>query len=163
LVLRAHGDPLSLVSALRKRIHLIDPDQPVTEIATMRTLVEKAAGEERFHTLLLEIFAALALGLAVAGVFSVGSYSVSRRAREIGIRAALAAAPPAVVRFVLEIAMRPVALGAAIGIAGALAGTRILEAELFETKATDPFVFSGVVILLAMTALAAASVPAWRA
>lgn len=163
LVLRAHGNPLSLVSALRKRIHEIDPDQPVTEVATMRTLVENSAGAERFHTLLLEIFAGLALGLAVAGIFAVVSYGVSRRAREIGIRGALGAAPADVVRFVLGIAIRPVALGAAVGIAGALAGTRVLEAELFETKATDPFVFSGVVILLAVTGLAAAAVPAWRA
>jgi predicted permease len=163
LVLRAQGDPLSVVSGLRKRIHDVDPGQPVTDVATMRTLVVKSAAEVQFHTLLLEIFAGLALGLAVAGIFAVVSYGVSRRAREIGIRGALGATPGDVVQFVLGIAMRPVALGACIGIAGALAVTRVLESELFETAPADPFVFAVVVVLLMTTALAAASIPAWRA
>jgi predicted permease len=163
LVLRTQGDPLSVVSALRKRIHDIDPGQPVTSVETMRTMVVNSAAEVRFHTLLLEIFAGLALGLAVAGIFAVVSYAVSQRTREIGIRGALGATPADVVRFVIGIAMRPVALGACVGMAGALAVTRMLESELFETAPDDPLVFAAVIVLLITTAVAAASRPAWRA
>jgi predicted permease len=163
LVLRTQGDPLSIAAALRKRIHEIDPGQPVTSVETMRAVVANSASEERFHALLLEIFAGLALGMAVAGIFAVVSYAVSRRAREIGIRGALGATPATVVRFVLGIAMRPVLLGAVVGIAAALAATRVLESELFETAAADPVVFAAVVAILIATALAAASIPAWRA
>jgi predicted permease len=163
LVLRAQADPLAMVSSLRKRIHDVDPGQPVTAVDTMRTLVANSASEVRFHTLLLEIFAGLALGLAVAGIFAVVSYSVSRRTREIGVRGALGATPADVVRFVIGIAMRPVALGACAGMAGALAATRVLKSELFETAPADPLVLAAVVVLLMLTALAAASTPAWRA
>jgi putative ABC transport system permease protein len=163
MVLRTQGDPLSVVSGLRKRIHDADPGQPVTAVETMRTVVVNSASEVRFHTLLLEIFAGLALGMAVAGIFAVVSYGVSRRRREIGIRGALGATPADVVRFVIGIAMRPVALGACVGVVGALAATRLLESELFETAPGDPVVFAVVVVLLVSTGLAAASIPAWRA
>ena len=163
LLLRAQGDPLSIASGLRKRIHEAEPDQPVSDVKTMRTLVLDSAADVRFHTLLLEIFAGLALGLAVGGIFAVVSYSVSQRGREIGIRGALGASPRDTVRFVLAIAMRPVAAGACVGIAGGLAATRVLQSELFETRATDPVVFAGVIALLIVTALGAAAGPAWRA
>jgi len=163
LVARVQGDPLSVASAIRKRIHDIEPDQPVAEMKTMRTLVVDSAAEVRFHTLLLEIFAGLALGLAIAGIFAVVSYSVSQRSREIGIRGALGATPRDMVRFVLAMAMRPVFLGACAGIAGGLATTRVLQSELFETQGTDPVVFAIVFVLLIGTAAAAASIPAWRA
>ena len=163
LVLRVQGDPLSIVSALRRRIHEFDPRQPVTEVKLMRTLVTDSAVEIRFHTLLLELFAGLALGLAVAGIFAVVSFAVTQRAREIGIRGALGATPPDVARFVLGMAMRPVILGAAVGVAGGLAATRLLQSELFETPPADPLIFFLVVVLIAVTALAAAAIPAWRA
>lgn len=163
LVLRTQGDPLSVATALRRRIRTFDPGQPVTSIETMKTVVANSASDERFHALLLEIFAGLALGMAVTGIFAVVSYSVSRRAREIGIRGALGATPATVVRFVIGIAMRPVLLGALVGIGAAFAGTRALESELFETAAADPLVFGAVVAILMATALAATSVPAWRA
>jgi predicted permease len=163
LVTRVKGDPLSVASAIRKRIHDIEPDQPVAEMKTMQTLVVDSAAEVRFHTLLLEIFAGLALGLAIAGIFAVVSYSVSQRTREIGIRGALGATPRDMVRFVLAMAMRPVGVGACVGIAGGLAVTRVLQSELFETQAADPFIFALVFAGLIATAVAAASVPAWRA
>jgi predicted permease len=163
LVVRVQGDPLSVASAIRKRIHDIEPDQPVAEMKTMRTLVVDSAAEVRFHALLLEIFAGLALGLAIAGIFAVVSYSVSQRTREIGIRGALGATPRDMVRFVLAMAMRPVVLGACVGIAGGLAATRVLQSELFETQAADPAIFAIVFVLLIATSVAAASIPAWRA
>jgi len=163
LVVRVKGDPLSVASAIRKRIHDIEPDQPVAEMKTMQTLVVDSAAEVRFHTLLLEIFAGLALGLAIAGIFAVVSYTVSQRTREIGIRGALGATPRDMLRFVLTLAMRPVILGACIGIAGGLASTRVLQSELFETQAADPAIFAIVSAVMISTAVAAASIPAWRA
>jgi putative ABC transport system permease protein len=163
LVMRAHGQPLSLVTGLRKRIHDIEPGQPVTAMKTMQALVLDSAAEVRFHTLLLEIFAGTALALAVAGAFAVVSFAVLQRKREIGIRGALGATPGDVARFVFAIALRPVVLGAALGIALALAETRVLQAELFETAPADPWVFAAVFAILISAALAAASIPAWRA
>ncbi|HYL74561.1 MAG TPA: ABC transporter permease [Bryobacteraceae bacterium] len=163
LTLRVQGDPLSLAASLRARIRQVDPGQPVTDVKTMRAHVVDSAAEVRFHTLLLEIFAGLALGLAVAGIFAVVSYAVSQRTREIGIRGALGAGPRELVRFVLGMAMRPVALGACVGIAGGLAATRVLQSELFETAAADPVVFGAVFVMLMATAVAAAAIPAWRA
>jgi putative ABC transport system permease protein len=163
LVTRVKGDPLSVASAIRRRIHDIEPDQPVAEMKTLQTLVVDSAAEVRFHTLLLEIFAGLALGLAITGIFAVVSYSVSQRTREIGIRGALGATPRDTVRFVLAMAMRPVFLGACAGIACGLAATRVLQSELFETQAADPATFAIVFVLLIATAVAAAAFPAWRA
>lgn len=163
VVIRAKSDPLSIASAVRLRIHELDPQQPVTEIKTMQALVVDSALETRFHTLLLEIFAALALGLAVTGIFAVVSYSVTQRAREIGIRSALGASRRDVARYVVMIALRPVIVGACAGIACALAATRLLESELFETAPADPVILASVTVILIATAIAAASMPAWRA
>ena len=163
LVIKADGDPLTIAAGLQTRIHEIEPDQPVTEIKTMQTLVAASAGEVRFHTLLLEIFAAIALGLAVTGIFAVVSYSVAQRSQEIGLRGALGASRPDIVRFVLGIALRPVIIGTIAGIAAGLGATRVLQSELFETAPADPVVFASVVVILLMTAAAATSIPAWRA
>jgi predicted permease len=163
LVARVNGDPLSVAVAIRKRIHDIEPDQPVAAMKTLQTLVVDSAAEVRFHTLLLEIFAGLALGLAIAGIFAVVSYTVSQRTREIGIRGALGATPRDMLRFILAMAMRPVVLGACAGIAGGLAATRVLRSELFETQAADPAIFGIVFVVMIATAAAAASIPAWRA
>ena len=163
LVVRGRGDPLALVPAIRKRIHEIAPDQPVAEVATMQELVIGSAAEARFHTLLLEMLAGLALALAVTGIFAVISYMVAQRTREIGIRSALGASPGAVVRFVFGLAMRPVLIGAACGLAGGVAGARLLRSELFETPVIDPVVLGAVVMLLIASAGIAAAVPAWRA
>jgi putative ABC transport system permease protein len=141
----------------------VEPDQPVTDIKTMQTLVSDSAAEVRFHTLLLEIFAGLALGLAITGIFAVVSYNVTQRAKEIGIRTAIGAAPRDVVRFVLAIALRPVAFGACAGIAGEVAAAQVLRSELFDTAPADPAVFAIVLVILLATALAAAAIPAWRA
>jgi predicted permease len=163
LVLRTKGDPLSIAGGLRRRIHEINPDQPVTDIKTMRTLLTDSAAEVRFHTLLLEVFAGLALGLAVTGIFAVVSYVVTQRAKEIGIRITIGAAPRDVLHYVLTIAMRPVAFGALAGITGELAVAQILRSELFETAPLDPLVFTAALVILLAFGLAAAAIPAWRA
>src|SRR5260370_6800 len=107
LVVRTQGDPLALASTLSMRIHQINPDQPVTEVKAMETWVREATAQPRFHTVQLEIFAALALMLAVSGVFAVVSYGVTQRTHEIGIRTALGATVPDIVRFVAKLGRAP--------------------------------------------------------
>jgi predicted permease len=163
LVIRTDGDRLSIAAGLQRRVHEIEPDQPVTDIKTMQTLVAASSSDVRFHTLLLEIFAAIALALAVIGIFAVISYSVTQRSREIGLRGALGASRRDIVRFVLGMALGPVVIGTMAGVLAGLSATRVLRSELFETAPADPVVFAGVVVILLLTALTAASIPAWRA
>jgi predicted permease len=163
LVIGTDGDPLAIATGLQRRIHEIEPDQPVTEIKTMEALVAASAGDVRFHTRLLETFAAIALGLAVTGIFAVVSYSVAQRSHEIGLRGALGASRSDIARFVLGIALRPVMIGTMAGVTAGLGATRVLQSELFETAPADPVVFASVVVILLMTSAAAASIPAWKA
>jgi len=163
VVARTNSDPLSIAAVLRKRIHALNPDQPVTEVKTMDTWVREAVAQPRFNTVLLEVFAALAFVLAVSGVFAVVSYAVTQRTREIGIRSALGATVPDIVSFVVRIGMRPVLAGTLIGVAGAIAGSRVLKSQLFETAALDPAVFAVVLPILLGAAAAAALIPALRA
>jgi putative ABC transport system permease protein len=163
VVVRTYGDPLSIASALRTRIHAINPDQPVSEVKTMESWVQEAVAQPRFNTVLLEIFAGLALALAISGVFAVVSYAVTQRTHEIGIRGALGATARDIVAFVIGLGLRPVLIGAFIGVAGAIAATRALKAQLFETSPLDPVVFAVVLPLLLVAAAAAALLPARRA
>ena len=117
VVVRTYGDPLSIAPVLRKRIHALNPDQPVTEVKTMATWIREAVAEPRFNTILLEVFAAFALALAVSGVFAVVSYAVTQRAHEIGIRSALGATARDIAAFVVRIGMRPVLVGSVLGLA----------------------------------------------
>ena len=163
VVVRTEGDPLSIASILRKRIHALNPDQPVTEVKTMQAWVEQAAAQPRFNTTLLEIFAGLAFVLALSGVFAAVSYTVTQRMHEIGIRGALGATRADIAAFVVRLAMRPVLAGSCLGLAGALAATRALRSQLFETAPLDPTVLAIAVPLLLVAALFATLVPARRA
>lgn len=163
VVLRTYGDPLSIAPILQKRIHAMNHDQPVTEVKTMDEWVRQAVAQPRFDTILLEIFAALAFLLAIGGVFAVVSFAVTQRTNEIGIRSALGATGRDIASFVLSIGLRPVLAGSLLGVAGAIAGTRALRSQLFETAPLDPAVFAVVVPLLLCAALAACLIPAHRA
>lgn len=163
VIVRTYGDPLAIASTLRQRIHAMNPDQPVTEVKTMQTWVSEAVAQPRFNTVLLEIFAALAFVLAVSGVFAVVSYAVTQRTHEIGIRSALGATAKDIAAFVVRIGLRPVLAGTLIGVAGAVAATRALRSQLFETPPLDPVVFAVVLPLLLSSALVAALLPARRA
>ena len=160
---RASGDPRSLIAAVQQQIWAIDRDQPVTNVKTLQEMISQSAGQRRFQTLLLGLFAALALALALVGVYGVISYSVSQRTAEIGLRIALGAGRTDILRLVVLRAMLVVAAGIATGLAGALALSRSLATLLFAIKPTDPATYATIALLLAAVALAACYVPARRA
>jgi putative ABC transport system permease protein len=161
---RTAGDPLQLVNAISRQIWQIDKDQPVTNVRTMDEIIDlsPAVSQRRFQTMLLVIFASVAVGLAIVGIYSVLAYSVSQRTSELGIRIALGAAPGNIFALVLRQAGMLIAVGMAIGLAGALALTRVLQDLLFEVKTTDWRAYAGAIALLSVVALGAAFMPARR-
>jgi len=163
LVIRTSANPSALASAVRRRIRELRPEQPVGEVKTLREVVAGSLTTPRFHTLLLGLFAGLAMALAIAGVYGVMSYTVSRRTQEIGIRMALGAAPGRVIRLVIWQGIRWTLLGVAVGLVGAMATTRLISTLLFGVSPTDAATLILVALLLAVAALAACYVPARRA
>ena len=163
LVARTSVEPTLLVSAIRHEVTMLDNDQPISEIRTMDQVVAQAAAGHRFPMVLLGLFAALALALAGVGIYGVTSYSVGRRAHEIGIRMALGARRADILCLVLGQAMSTAAIGVAAGIGGSFALTRTMQSLLFGTSAIDPITFAGVTLLLSVVALLASYIPARRA
>jgi putative ABC transport system permease protein len=163
LVVRAAGDPLGMAAALRKEIWAVDRDQAVDRIQTMDQIVAQTVSLRRFSMLLLGGFAALALLLAAIGIYGVVSYSVAQQTHDIGVRMALGAGAGDVLRMVLQSGLVLVLAGVAIGLAGALAVTRLLAGILYGVSARDPATFVEVSVLLAAVALVACYIPARRA
>ena len=129
----------------------------------MRDVVSGNVSQPRFYTLLLGIYAAIALLLAATGLYGVLSYAVSQRLQEIGIRLALGASRWNVFRLVMRQALTLVGIGTLLGLAGSWALTRLIAAQLYRTQATDPLTFAAVAALMLAVALAATYVPARRA
>ena len=163
IVLRTAVDPLSLGTAVRKVVWEIDKDQPVSDIRSMEEIVSGAVARQRFSTMLLGIFAALALVLAAVGIYGVMSYSVAQRTREIGIRMALGAQRSDVLRMTVEQGLKLVLAGVVIGLGAALVLTRVMASLLFGITATDPTTFICITAVLFAVALLASYVPALRA
>ena len=164
LVVRTRSaGPVAVAAAVERQIRAADPDQPIVDVRAMPQIVSDSVAQPRFYTLLLAIFAAIALLLAAAGLYGVLAYSVSQRVREIGIRLALGASRTLILRDILTQALALIAAGLTIGLAGAFALTRLLQAQLYEIKPTDPLTFASVSALLALIGLAAAWFPARRA
>jgi len=163
LVVRTANAPSSAAAAITAAIHGMDAAQPVMQVETMEEMVADSISQQRFTMLLLAAFAGLALLLAAAGIYSVLSYSVRRRVREIGIRMALGAQISDVLRMVVVEGMKPTLLGLAIGLAGALALGRVLSKLLYGVSPADPATFAAVSALLTAVALAASIIPAARA
>jgi len=163
VVIRASGDPLALTASVREAVREVDRDQPIANIRSMDQIMSNMAGEARFRTLLLGVFAAVALLLSAIGIYGVIAYSVAQRTREIGIRMALGAHGGDVLGLMIMQGMKLALIGVGVGIAGALALTRVLSNLLFNVSATDPPTFVGVSTLLALVALLACYVPARRA
>jgi predicted permease len=163
LAVRTQSQPASLVSAVTGAIHSIDRDQPVTDVMTMDDVVDTSLSQRRFSMLLLGAFAILALLLAAVGIYSVLSFAVRRRVREIGIRVALGAEVKDILRLIVTEGMKPALIGLLLGVAGALALGKILASFIYGIAAYDPLTFAAVAMLLATVALLASIVPAYRA
>lgn len=163
LTIRTSQDPAAAASAVRNAIWSVDSEVPVPEMKTMRRVISDSVSQRRFQTALLTGFAIAALILAVIGIYGVISYSVNRRRNEIAIRMALGAQTSQVSRLVLLEGMRPVVAGLVVGIAGALALSRLLEALLFEVRPSNPIVLASVALVLGAAATVACLVPARRA
>jgi len=163
LIVRAAVDPLTVLPAARDAIRAVDPRAPVSHVRTLGDVVDRTLVLPRFRTGVLTLFAALALLLAIIGTYGLVSFGVSRRLREIGVRMALGADRGRILRMMVWQGMRPVLVGVAIGMLGAVALTRVLEGFLFGVAPLDPLTFGVVPLALALIAAAAAFFPARRA
>ena len=163
LVLHTSVPPLSLAQAATGVIHAIDPEQPVEEVRTMEDVRDETLTSQRFSALLLALFASVALTLASVGIYSVLSYIVRGRSREIGIRAALGAKRGDVVRLVVLEGMTPTLIGIIAGGIAAVVASRAMEKLVFGVSAADPLTLAAVAGTLALVALLASLIPAWRA
>ncbi len=164
LVVRtAAGDPLKLVPAIRREVAALDPNLPLGRAQALETVVDRSVAQPRFRTLLLSVFAFLALLLAGIGIYGVVSFGVTQRLHEIGVRMALGATPGRVLRLVVRQGLAPVVLGLAVGLAGALAAARLLAGLLYQVGAWDPATFLLVPLALLAVATLAVWLPARRA
>jgi predicted lysophospholipase L1 biosynthesis ABC-type transport system permease subunit len=163
LTMRTAADPAPIVGAMRRAVAEMDKDQPVADVSTMEQLVWRTLAARRLNTLLVGLFAGLAIVLAAVGVFGVTSYAVARRTKEIGIRMALGATPASVLGMVARETLLLAATGTAIGIGGTAATSRLLARFLFGVKPAEPVIVMGVAIALVTVVVASAVFPAQRA
>ena len=163
LVIRTIDDPAEMAPAVRRELSTMDPVQPVSDVRTLNQVMADTTGRARFNTLLFGLFAGLATLLAAVGIFGVMSYSVALRTREIGIRMALGAQPGHVMGLILRQGLLLALIGIGIGLAGALALTRVMSSLLFEVDVTDSATFAAIVLLLTVVSLIACYIPARRA
>jgi putative ABC transport system permease protein len=162
-VIRSTLDDGSVVALARREVQTVDRDLALTAVAPMRAVVEESMGNHRFRTVLLGAFATVALLLAALGIYGVLAYFVSQRARELGIRLALGAKPAALFGMVVRQGMRPVLIGAVIGLASAIALTTVMQSLLFGVDPVDPATYAAASVTLGVVALAACALPAMRA
>jgi len=163
LVVRTSTAPLSLVSAVRSQVLDVDKDQPIYGVKLMDELISGSISQQRFAMMLLVAFAAVALVLAMVGLYGVTSYSVTQRSREIGIRMALGASRSEVLSLIVTQGLKLVITGIAIGLGGAFALTRVMSSLLFGVSSTNPIIFAVASAALTGVALAASFIPARRA
>lgn len=162
LVIRTMGDPMSLSPAVRRQVWMVDKDQPVSFVRSLQEVLSLSLWRPHFYVTLLGTFAAVAVVLAVVGIYGVTSYSVTLRTHEMGIRTALGAQPAEILTLVVTRALKLALIGVAIGLVGAVFLTRFMSSLLFGVSATDPVVFLGVSLLLLAVSLVASFVPARR-
>jgi len=160
---RTAGDPEASIGGIRTVIRGLDPELPLDAVGTVDNLVATSLSQRRFAMLLMAVFAALALVLAMIGIYGVISYSVTQATQEIGIRMALGAGRAHVLRLVFGYSGMMLAAGLVLGLGAAFFAGRLLAAQLFETRSTDPATLAAVALALLVTGLAASLVPAWRA
>jgi putative ABC transport system permease protein len=163
LVVRTVGDPVAQTNSIRSVVHDIDPNQPVTAIRSMEENVAQSVSAPRFRTVLLSVFAGIALVLAAVGIFGVMAYSVAQRTRELGLRIALGASRGRVLQLVLAHGVRLTLVGVAIGLVATFLLTRYVSSLLFNVPTYDPLTLVGVVAALIVISLCACYLPARRA
>ena len=163
LVVRTQRDPAEIIRVVRAELDTIDKDQPIENVRTMTQLVASSVGQRRLSVQLLAGFSGVALLLAAIGLYGLLAFNVTQRTQEIGIRMALGAQRRDVLGLVVGQGMRLALLGVCIGLAAALALSRVLQTLLFDVKPTDPLTFAGVSLLLLLVALLASWLPARRA
>ncbi|HVS81353.1 MAG TPA: ABC transporter permease [Pyrinomonadaceae bacterium] len=163
LTVRTSVDPLSLATSVKEKVWSVDRNVPIANVQTMDQLVQAGVVQQRFYTIMLGIFASVALALGAIGIYGVISFSVGQRTKEIGIRMALGARGLDILRLVFRDGLGLTLIGIALGLAGALALTRVLTSLLFEVSTTDPLTFTLVALMLLSVALLACYVPARRA
>jgi putative ABC transport system permease protein len=163
VVMKTGANPDSFLQSATREVRSMDPELPVFGVKTMDDYISGSVAAPRFNTTLLSIFAAVALVLTVIGLYGVMSYSVAQRTNEIGIRMALGAQTRDVLKLIVKQGLRLVLIGLGLGMAGALALTRLLSSLLFGVGTKDPTTFVAIAALLALVALLACYVPAWRA
>src|SRR5437667_12330095 len=163
ILVRTQADPIALVPALRQAVWSIDANQPIANIRTMEKIVADSIAQPRLSMLLMGSFGALALILAAVGIYGLLSYAVTQRTQELGIRMALGAQLSDVLSLVMKQGMTLAVIGAAIGLVGAFALTRLIRTLLFGVTATDASTFILVSGVLLSVALLACYLPARRA
>jgi len=162
-VVKTNGEPHSMISAVTKDVGAMDADVPLFGVKSMDEYLSASVAAPRFNTTLLSIFAGVALVLTIVGLYGVMSYSVVQRTNEIGIRLALGAQSRDVLLMIIKQGSKLIIVGLVIGLAGAFAATRVIASLLFGVTTKDPFTFVAAAVLLAIVALLACYVPAWRA
>ena len=163
LLVRTHGDPDQSLSALRNALQRFDPDMPVYSTATLEQRLAGESAAERSYSWMMGIFGAIAVGLALLGVYGVFAFNVTQRLREIGIRMALGAQRGQIATLVTKQAAAIVLIGVAAGLLAAFALTRFMASVLFRVNVHDGLIFGAVPVLLAVAAVAAGYLPARRA
>lgn len=163
LAIRTASDPLALENSIRQTVRNLDPNVPISSSKTMEQVLSGTIAARRFNLVLLLVFAAAAVMLAVTGVYAVMSYAVTQRTPEIGIRIALGAQARDVLKLVLGQGIKLVAIGVVLGIAGGLISTRLVASLLFGVSAIDPVSFASAALLLGIVALSASYFPARKA
>lgn len=163
LVIRTRDEPMSVLPAVRRTVQSLDPNVPLFAVRPMVEVYAASLARERFLTLLLGVFAGLALLLATVGVYGITAQAARRRTQEIAIRMALGAGGGGVRRMVVRQGMVAVGIGIALGLAAAAVATGLMAGLLYQVRATDPVTFVGVPVLLAGVALLACYIPARRA
>jgi putative ABC transport system permease protein len=163
VVVRTAGDPAAMAPAVRSEILKLDAEQPISNVRTMEEVLSDSLMLRRATMLMLSVFALLALTLATVGIYGLTAYSVSRRTHEIGLRVALGASRPQILRLVVGRELVTSIIGAAIGVGAALILTRGLSGMIYGVTATDPLVFAGVPLLLIAVSVVASYVPARKA
>jgi predicted permease len=162
-VVRTAGNPLALRTVVEREMRAVDATLPVTHQRTVDEVVSQSLARQNFNTLLLTLFAAIALLLAAIGIYGLISYGVEQRTQEIGIRVALGAARGDVLRMIVWQGAKLAAIGVAAGLAAAFGLTRVIASLLYGVKAADPMTFAGVALAIGLVALAASYIPALRA